>query len=193
MKNIRLAQGLDKDIEDISNLIYETEMHPEYEWGKGTEVEMRKRLIEMLKEKDNRFALDNIIVCKENENFIGILLSAEGKKIKPLTFKSDIKLLPMQCNLVEKVKYAVFNIVGGYLFYKECNKDEYYLSNIAVKPEYRGKGYGNMLMEAGDNIAREKGYKKISLNANNEKLVKLYEKFGFNLEENSDMKMIKII
>ncbi|MBU3135884.1 GNAT family N-acetyltransferase [Clostridium gasigenes] len=193
MKNIRLAQGVDKDIEDISNLIYETEMHPEYEWGKGTEIEMRKRLIEMLKEKDNRFALDNIIVCKENENFIGILLSAEGKKIKPLTFKSDIKLLPMQCNLVEKVKYAVFNIVGGYLFYKECNKDEYYLSNIAVKLEYRGKGYGNMLMEAGDNIAREKGYKKISLNANNEKLVKLYEKFGFNLEENSDMKMIKII
>ena len=193
MKNVRLAKGLDKDIEDISNLIYETEMHPEYEWGKGTEVEMRKRLIEMLKEKDNRFALDNIIVCKENENFIGILLSAEGKKIKPLTFKSDIKLLPMQCNLIEKVKYAVFNIVGGYLFYKECNKDEYYLSNIAVKPEYRGKGYGNMLMEAGDNIAREKGYKKISLNANNEKLVKLYEKFGFNLEENSDMKMVKII
>lgn len=193
LNNVHLEKAKKEDIIDISNLIYETEMHPEYEWGNGSESEMRKRLIEMLKAKDNRFALDNIIVCKEGESFVGILLSAEGKKIKSLTFKSDIKLLPMQCNLIEKIKYAVFNILGTYLFYKECNRDEYYLSNIAVKPEYRGKGYGDLLMEVGENVAREKGYKKVSLNANNEKLVKLYEKFGFNLEEGSNMKMVKRI
>lgn len=193
MNNVILEQAKEKDIEEISNLIYETEMHPTYEWGNGTEKEMRSRLIAMLKEKDNRFALDNIIVCRENENLVGILLSAEGKKIKSLTFKSDIKLLPLQCNFGEKVKYALFNIITGYLFYKECNKDEYYLSNIAVKSEYRGKGHGVLLMEFLDKIAKEKGYKKVSLNANNEKLVKLYEKFGFILEEGSNMKMVKSI
>lgn len=193
MGNVILEQAKEKDIKEISDLIYETEMHPDYEWGNGTEEEMRKRLIAMLKEKNNRFALDNIIVCRDNGNFVGILLSAEGKDIKPLTFKSDIKLLPLQSNLLEKVKYGLFNIITGYLFYKECNKDEYYLSNIAVKPEYRGKGHGALLMNIGDKIAKDKGYTKVSLNANNGKLVKLYERFGFTIEKGSDMKMVKNI
>ncbi|MGL5086104.1 MAG: GNAT family N-acetyltransferase, partial [Clostridium sp.] len=103
------------------------------------------------------------------------------------------KLLPLQSNFKEKIKYAILNITYGYLFYKECNRDEYYLSNIAIKDRYRGQGYGNYLMETVDIIAKEKGYKKVSLNANNEKLVKLYESFGFVLEDKSEMKMVKII
>lgn len=193
MENLKICKAKEEDIEDISSLIYETEMHPDYEWGRGTEVEMRKRLTAMLKEPNNRFSLENIVVCRKNDDFVGLLLSAKGKDIKPLTLKSDIKLLPLQYSFIEKIKYAIFNILSGYLFYKECNKDEYYLSNIAIKPEYRGMGYGSILMEAGDNIAKEKGYNKVSLNANNEKLVTLYEKFGFKLEENSNMKMVKII
>ncbi|MEG1287010.1 MAG: GNAT family N-acetyltransferase [Clostridium sp.] len=193
MKNVILEQAKEEDIEEISSLIYETEMHPDYEWGNGSEEEMRKRLIAMLKEKNNRFALDNIIVCRENESFVGILLSAEGKDIKRLTFKSDIKLLPLQYNLIEKVRFGLFNIMTGYLFYKECNKDEYYLSNIAIKPEFRRNGYGKLLMDFGDKTAKDKGYKKVSLNANNAKLVDLYKTFGFELEQGSDMKMVKSI
>lgn len=193
MAEVKLEKAKEIDARCISNLIYETEMHPDYEWGNGTEEEMRHRLDLMVKEPNNRFSLDNIIVCRENGKFVGMILSAEGKKIKPLTFKSDIKLLPLQSSLKEKVRYAIFNITYGYLFYKECNKDEYYISNIAVKDCYRGKGYGNYLMNEGYRLAKEKGYKKVSLNANNEKLVKLYKSFGFVLEKGSEMKMVKSI
>lgn len=55
---------------------------------------------------------------------------------------------------------------------------------ISVRKPYWGKGIGSALMSEALRIAKEKGFKKIQLEvmANNERAIKLYEKFGFELE-----------
>ncbi len=55
---------------------------------------------------------------------------------------------------------------------------------ISVRKPYWGKGIGSMLMNEALRIAKEKGFKKIQLEVmeNNERAIKLYEKFGFELE-----------
>ena len=41
--------------------------------------------------------------------------------------------------------------------------DTVYLSNVFVSEENRGKGYGNCILDAADNVAKEKGAKTIGL------------------------------
>ena len=56
-----------------------------------------------------------------------------------------------------------------------------YLSRMIVKPEYRNKGIGGMMLELLINKAKEMGYSEISLGVDldNQNAVHLYNKFGF--------------
>ena len=55
---------------------------------------------------------------------------------------------------------------------------------ISVLKEYWGRGIATALLEKLISLSKEKGIKKINLDVfeNNEKAIKLYEKFGFKLE-----------
>lgn len=55
---------------------------------------------------------------------------------------------------------------------------------ISVRKPYWGKGIGSALMSEALRIAKQKGFKKIQLEVmeNNERAIKLYEKFGFEIE-----------
>lgn len=55
---------------------------------------------------------------------------------------------------------------------------------ISVRKPYWGKGVGSALMSEALRIAKHKGFKKIQLEVmeNNERAIKLYEKFGFEIE-----------
>ncbi|QDZ38718.1 GNAT family N-acetyltransferase [Euhalothece natronophila Z-M001] len=59
--------------------------------------------------------------------------------------------------------------------------DEYELSKMAVEPAYRRQGYGNQLMEAALNFAREAGAQRISLITDTElaDAIRLYQRYGF--------------
>ena len=63
------------------------------------------------------------------------------------------------------------------------NNDEgvYEIAKMAVEKDARGKGYGNLLMEAAINGAKEKRALKIVIVSNTilEPAIKLYKKFGF--------------
>ena len=55
---------------------------------------------------------------------------------------------------------------------------------MAVSNHYRGMGYGTKIVKALDNIAREKGSRKIILQSR-ENAVKFYEKNGYKIIEKS--------
>lgn len=59
--------------------------------------------------------------------------------------------------------------------------DEAHITNIAVHPEYRGKGYGKRIVKALIDRAREEGIFKITLEVrkSNEAALNLYKKYGF--------------
>lgn len=63
----------------------------------------------------------------------------------------------------------------------ETHPGEFYLDSMAIRPEYRGKGIGELLIEAAISKGRELGYKKFSLLVDVEKprLKTYYETIGF--------------
>jgi ribosomal protein S18 acetylase RimI-like enzyme len=178
-----------KDIENIVDLIYDTEPEPNYEWGYGSEFEQKEKLKKLLTKNTCRFKLDNILVCKYNNNFCGILLSLGGRRIKKETLISDIKLIQYEKSMKHKVLFTLNTFL--YIFYKECNHNEYYLSNIALLKNFRGLGLAKKLLALSYDIAKKEGYKKVCLHANNDKLVEYYKGLGFKLVNSKTKKMTK--
>lgn len=59
--------------------------------------------------------------------------------------------------------------------------DEGHITNVAVHPEFRGHGVGRMLMQAVENLVREKGGKRMTLEVRRSNLVaqNLYRSLGY--------------
>lgn len=64
---------------------------------------------------------------------------------------------------------------------KETHPGEYYLDSLAILPQYRGKGYGRILIEAAIERGRELGYDRIGLLValHKPELRRYYEALGF--------------
>ena len=71
--------------------------------------------------------------------------------------------------------------------------DEFYISNIAIKKEFRGNGYAKVMIDKISKMAKRKGYDKVSLVAKNDKLIKFYESLGFNLINKRIRRMVSEI
>lgn len=173
-----LERAKRKDIKEIAELLYITEPEPEEEWGFGTEKERKATLRRLMRTGDNRFSIQNIIVARKKGRLVGMLLYLEGKKISKLTIKSEKNVVKIQQGFLNKLGF-IYSSIKGHLFYKECEKDEFYISNIAIKPEHRGNGYAQIMIQKAYELAHKKGYKKAALVAKNNKLIKFYEKLGF--------------
>lgn len=183
---IKLADK--EDIEGLSKMLYQTENYPEEEWGSGTDEERLKTLRRLMLLEGNRFSHKNFKVIKNEKEIIGFFLAFEGRKLKIKTIKSDMMLFKLEKGLKKKIIF-IFSIVK-YIFQMECFFNEYYLSNIFVKEEYRGLGYSHILLDDVLNEAILNRYSKISLRANNKKLANYYKKFGYKLANKNEFKMI---
>ena len=62
---------------------------------------------------------------------------------------------------------------------------DYYLSNLAVYPEYRGQGYGTIIMDSVEKMAADTGGKRVVLDAEVNKLrtIQFYKGRGYEIEE----------
>ncbi len=70
---------------------------------------------------------------------------------------------------------------------------DYYISNIAVYPEFRGCGLGTRLLKKMEEEAVERGCKMMVLDveADNRGAIRLYQKLGYNAGERSSVVKIK--
>lgn len=59
--------------------------------------------------------------------------------------------------------------------------DELHITNVAVTPKFRGKGYSSVLIQALIDFGKEKKFKHMTLEVRtgNQVAISLYEKFGF--------------
>lgn len=187
--NITLKKATKKDIKEITELIYITEPEPELEWGYGSEKEMKEVLKQLMSTKNNRFSLKNFIVAKKDNKLIGMALLIDGKDIDELTINSEKKVVKIQKGFLNKLGY-IYSSVRDYFFFRECEEDEFYISNIAIKKEYRGNGYAKIMIDKISKMAKRKGYSKVALVAKNDKLIKFYESLGFNLMNKRIRRMV---
>lgn len=186
-----IENGREEYINKISNLLFETEDFPEVEWGTGDRDTLINRLRKIMMIEGSRVYYKNFRVIRNKDEVIGLTLAIRGERLKKSTFKGDRYLIKMQENIKDKVKF----ICGGieYIFYEECKKNEYYLSNIIIDKNYRGKNYSQLLLKDTEERAKKYGYAYISLIANNENLVKYYTRYGFKRVSLESRRMIKDI
>lgn len=69
---------------------------------------------------------------------------------------------------------------------------EWFVYDIVIEPEHRGKGYGRATMEAGENFAREHGGNSLALNVFGPNTVarRLYESMDYQLVAQSMKKSL---
>jgi ribosomal protein S18 acetylase RimI-like enzyme len=83
-----------------------------------------------------------------------------------------------------EIFFAVENgrAIGTVAMIPMSEEDSFELAKMAVAPEARGQGIGDLLMAACIDFARKKGSKSIILESNTrqEVAINLYRKFGFN-------------
>ena len=129
----------------------------------------------------NPYSKENIVVEEEDNKIRGLLLGYPA---------SDMKKLGMQMLKCVKdmiISGGIFNFLKM-IFRMKLNKylprtekDEFFISNLAVFEEYRGKGIAVKLLEKAEEMATEKGLNKLSLyvETDNSHAKRVYEKFGF--------------
>lgn len=190
--SITLKKATRKDIKEITELIYITEPEPELEWGYGSEKERKQVLEHLMKIKNNRFSLKNFIVARKDNKLIGMALLIDGKDIDRLTINSEKKVVKIQKGFLNKLGY-IYSSIRDYFLFREYEDDEFYISNIAIKKEFRGNGYAKVMIDKISQMAKRKGYEKVSLVAKNDKLIKFYESLGFNLINKRIRRMVSEI
>ena len=135
---------------------------------------------------DVLFSHTNVLVKIENGEVCGLLLSLPTKDMEQMA-KNMMKYgkeLLSKTGFFGAIK-MVFR--SGLQRYLDVNgTDEYYVSNLAVFEKHRGKGIGTELLKKAEELAKENGYKKLSLVVEhyNKNAKRVYEKFGFKEELN---------
>ena len=178
------------DLNKVSELIYETELsifRPLLGKNKNEAVENIKKLI---KEVDTSFSHEHIhVVSDEDENLLGILVSFCGREISIWNdFKAYFRIL----NFYDFFKYMIKGTLINELLTASVGKNDYYLSNIAVDPQFRGKGIGTYILENAFKLAEKKRCRRVILDVtlNNVGASRLYERVGFKVYGKKNPKII---
>lgn len=145
------------------------------------DIELNQKLESIVEDED----IGVILTSKPDQEWFDSYFVFE-ERTEPLRMEIETKqfallddnrdLNSMYCRIQKTgkdVAVASVTIEDGKLF----------LLNVVVAKEFRGKGYGKILvknvLEAGISIGAEKLYLQVS--SDNEKAIKLYESFGFKL------------
>lgn len=178
------------DLNKVSELIYETELTIFKQLLGKNESEAVQNIKKLVESGSNTFGHEHIhVVSDENEDILGILVSFCGRETSLWNdFKAYFKVL----SFYNFLKYAVKGTLINESLTASVGKNDYYLSNVAVDPKFRGQGIGTYILENAFEAAKSKGCKRVLLDVtgNNEGAQRLYERFGFKFYGKKDPKLI---
>ena len=179
----KLRKSYNNESEDCAKLLYIS--GPDlfsYIYGEK-EPEIYELFKIFLKKRGNTFSKENIVVEEENSKIRGLILSHPVSDLKRFLInelkciRGTKKGLPSFLITLFKMFFRIRII----FYYPRLKKDELFICNLAVFKEYRRKGIVTQLLKKSEEIAIEKGLKKLSLyvEIDNSHAKSVYEKFGF--------------
>lgn len=131
--------------------------------------------------KNNRYSWSIADVAEWDKQPAGMLTSFPGWEFAKRELAIGAGLLKL-CNFFEVLRLSLraLSIANG----RETYRDEYYLANMGVLPEFHGRGIGSALIEHAEQKAREAGLEKCSLivDTENPNAKRLYERFGYQVD-----------
>ena len=127
------------------------------------------------------YSKDNIVVEEENGKIRGLMLAYPASDMKQLG-KNMLKCIKEMIRLSGFLNILKMIFRMGLNRYLPVTEDDgFYISNLAVFEEYRGKGIATKLLEKSEEMAIEKGLLKLSVyvEIDNTPAKRVYEKYGF--------------
>ncbi|HCW51912.1 MAG TPA: N-acetyltransferase [Clostridiales bacterium] len=145
------------------------------------------------------FGIDASAVMRELFRYRGHVLSHEhtlvvevGGRVAGMALAYDFRhrtlrelrtgLLLVRCLPLRMVRLAAL-LVRAQCTLGRLQRDEYYLSNIAVHPDFRGRGLGTRLLREVESSALRAGCRRVVLDAesDNERAIRLYSRLGYSV------------
>jgi len=130
--------------------------------------------------KYNLFSFQHVYFAEIENKGVGISLEYSWySKIKENLRTGILILKYMGQEFVRKIPIFLNTMrATGYV-----SKPEYYISNIAVYPEYRGMQIGTKLLTNSEKEAKQTNAKRVVLDVETENLgaIKLYKKLGYTI------------
>jgi len=110
--------------------------------------------------KNNRYSWSIADIAEWDGQPAGMLTSFPGQEFARRELAIGAGLLKL-CNFFEVLRLSMraLSIANGV----ETYRDEYYLANMGVSPEFQGRGIGSSLLEHAEQKAHKSGLKKCSL------------------------------
>ncbi|HSH24435.1 MAG TPA: ribosomal protein S18-alanine N-acetyltransferase [Massilibacterium sp.] len=124
--------------------------------------------------------MENVTIRLMEERDIPSILEVEHASFSiPWTeeaFRNELTLNKFAVYLVVEMNQKVIGYAGMWVII-----DESHITNIAILPEYRGEGLGNLLFAEMIQLAQTLGAKTMTLEVrvSNDVAIQLYRKYGF--------------
>jgi uncharacterized protein (DUF952 family)/ribosomal protein S18 acetylase RimI-like enzyme len=175
---IRLAKRTDADL--ASRLIYLSMGElADYLFGEA-HLSVEAILAGLFLRDANRFSWRNTEIAEWEGVPAGMLASFAGRQLIRYELAIGLGLLRL-CGLWEVLRLSprALSIAGGI----ETRRDEYYLANLGVLPDYQNRGIGSRLLNHAEGRARLAGLGKCSLivDLENPAALRLYERHGYRI------------
>ncbi len=149
--------------------------------GLGDEVRAKKILEKLFAKPGHRLSYTFTELILNQGRVIGLVTSFPGKSLGKLNRKLNL-LLFRQYAMRGKIRL----FLRGYplFFIKETTRQEFFLSNLAIKRHYRGQGIGTQALTRVEEKAKGANLVKISLvvHISNKRARLFYEQNGFKIK-----------
>lgn len=183
---VRPAALTDADL--AAELVY-LSMGVEADWLFGQEPGFSTHdvLVGLYQRRNNRVSHHLAYIASLDGRDAGLLLAYPGRLLKRLDWMTGLHLARI-FGLPAAVRVARCQAAYGKLTV-EAEAEEFYVSNVAVKPECQGLGVGKALMAYAEQLAHESGLQKCSLivTYGHEPARRLYEKIGYETVRSFDI------
>jgi len=128
----------------------------------------------------NLFSFEHTLFAQVNGKNAGMLLGYDWRTQKKESDKTSMLMVRyMKTKFITQIQHLAW--ASSVL--TKIDDGTFYISNLAVYPEYRRNGLGTSLLSHAEQAAIKLGAKSLELDveADNENAIRLYRKFGMNI------------
>ncbi|NJE26505.1 GNAT family N-acetyltransferase [Thermococcus sp. MV5] len=182
---IKPAEGTKKEAEHFAELM---EMSaPEY-FPDLLGRKFKELFKVLFLERENLFSHEHVVFAFYENSTAGMLLGYDWRtKEREEKRTGWLMLKTLGFDFLKQLPAFISAASGP----GKLEKSDYYISNVAVYPEFRERGIGKALMLKAEELARESGAKRIALDVekDNEVAIAVYKKLGYSFEREHSIEL----
>lgn len=176
-KNIIIRKGFPEDAQDGTNLIWLSDpVFCHTIFGSGA----KNILQNLFRQRKNLFSFEHSYFIEVDGKKAGMIFGYDGKSERGESCRTGLLMIKyMKMRFFARIPSLLKALNAG----GRVEDSEYYISNLAVYPEFRGKKLGTNLLVRAEEGAKSCGAEKMSLDVavNNQGAIRLYNRLGYSI------------